>query len=105
MTAAEKAYNDVARKLAEDGAQISNMFGMPSLKVKGKAFAGLAGDAMVFKLTGEPHKRALSEPGATLFEPMSGRPMKEWVQVPHSSAKKWLSFAQSAQEYCSTLKK
>jgi len=105
MKSAEDTYKEVAATMAEDGATISNMFGMPALKVKGKAFAGFANDSMIFKLTGESHKRALAEPGAKLFEPMKGRPMKEWVEVPHSSAKRWHSFAESAREYCATLKK
>lgn len=105
MTPAEKSFNEVAAKRAEDGATVSQMFGMPSLKIKGKAFAGLYENNMVFKLSGESHAAALSEPGAKLFEPMKGRPMKEWVQVPHSSSKKWASFAEEAQHYVSKLKK
>ena len=37
---------------------------------------------MIFKLQGEDHTRALELTGAHLFEPMAGRPMKAWVQVP-----------------------
>ena len=96
---AEGHYNDVSAALAEDGAVSSSMFGMPSLKIKGKAFAGLYEDAMVFKLTGEPHKQALAERGAHLFEPMKGRPMKEWVQVPVASSKQWKEYAREAMKY------
>jgi TfoX/Sxy family transcriptional regulator of competence genes len=107
MKSAEETYNALAAKLAENNAdvKISQMFGMPSLKIKGKAFAGVYEDAMIFKLTGEAHKRALAEPGAKLFEPMAGRPMKEWVEVPFSSSKKWETYAVEALEYVSKLKK
>ena len=98
---AEDHYKDVAEALADDGAVSSQMFGMPSLKINGKAFAGLYEDAMVFKLTGEPHKKALAERGAKLFEPMAGRPMKEWVQVPMASAKQWKVYAEQAMKYVS----
>jgi hypothetical protein len=61
----------------------ASMFGMPGIKRRGgKAFCGLYGDDMIFKLAGEDHERALGLKGAHLFEPMAGRPMKAWVQVP-----------------------
>jgi hypothetical protein len=61
----------------------ASMFGMPGIKRRGgKAFCGLYGDDMIFKLQGEDHVRALSLEAAHLFEPMAGRPMKAWVQVP-----------------------
>ena len=102
---AEKKYDDIAAALAEDGALKSQMFGMPTMKVGGKAFAGLYDEAMVFKLTGEAHKRALAMKGAHLFDPMDGRPMKEWVVVPASGAKEWQSLAKDALAYVSSVKK
>jgi len=96
---AQQQYEEVAAALADDGAVMSAMFGMPSLKIKGKAFAGLFEDEMVFKLTGEAHKKSLAEKGAKLFDPMGGRPMKEWVQVPLSSAKQWKGLAEEAMKY------
>ena len=72
-------YEAVAAALADDGAVMSQMFGMPSLKINGKAFAGLWDEYMIFKLTGDTHAQALAERGAKLFDPMDGRPMKEWV--------------------------
>jgi hypothetical protein len=61
----------------------ASMFGMPGIKRRGgKAFCGLYGDDMIFKLQGEDHASALGLKGAHLFEPMAGRPMKAWVQVP-----------------------
>ncbi len=78
------------------------MFGMPTLMIKGKAFAGLFKDAMVFKLGGENHAHALALPGARLFDPSGrGRAMKEWVEVPPKHAARWTGLARQALSYVS----
>ena len=77
----------------------SKMFGMPCLKVEGKAFAGLYGQAMVFKLGADSRPGALALPGARLFDPMGGRPMKEWVEVPAAQAAHWDRLAEQALAY------
>jgi hypothetical protein len=52
----------------------ASMFGMPGIKRRGgKAFCGLYGNDMIFKLQGEDHTRALELKGAHFFEPMAGR--------------------------------
>ena len=76
----------------------TSMFGMPSIKRRdGKAFAGLYGEDMVFKLEGEAHAAALALEGSRLFEPMAGRPMKAWVQVPPSHETQWADLARKAE--------
>ncbi|MBE3074228.1 MAG: hypothetical protein IMZ75_04670 [Actinobacteria bacterium] len=76
----------------------ASMFGMPSVKRRGgKAFAGLYGDDMVFKLEGDAHAKALALDGAHLFEPMGGRPMKAWVQVPPTHETQWAELARQAE--------
>ena len=81
----------------------SKMFGVPTLKVKGKAFASLFEDEMVFKLTGSAHKAALRLSDAKPFDPSGKqRPMKEWVQVPFAHADKWEVLAESALKYVAT---
>jgi len=100
MTKSESAYESVAKALAgKRGVAASTMFGMPTLKVRGKAFAGLNDDAMIFKLTGAQHAAALALRGAKLFEPMTGRQMKEWVQVPAAHASEWETLAERARDY------
>lgn len=75
-----------------------SMFGMPSVKRRGgKIFAGLFGDDMVVKLAGDAHRRALALDGAHLFEPMAGRPMKAWVQVPPTHETQWAELARTAE--------
>ena len=58
---------------------------------------GLNGDDMVFKLEGEAHEAALALDGAHLFEPVAGRPMKSWVQVPPTHETQWADLARKAE--------
>jgi hypothetical protein len=95
--ATKKAYDEIVASLGVDD---SAMFGMPTMKADGKAFAGIFGDQMVFKLTGTAHADALELKGAELFDPSGmGRAMKEWVVVPKSHAKSWPKIAASALDY------
>jgi hypothetical protein len=83
-------------------AEVSQMFGKPCLKVKGKAFACFFESEMVFKLGGSDHEHALGLSGSGLFDPSGkGRPMKEWVQVTYLHKDKWPEFAKSALAYVS----
>lgn len=76
----------------------ASMFGMPSIKRRGgKAFVGLSGDDVVFKLDGDEHAATLALEGAHLFEPMAGRPMKAWVQVPPTHETQWADLARKAE--------
>ena len=73
------------------------MFGMDGFTANGKAAGGLTGADMVFKLTDPAQReRALTLPGAHLFEPMAGRRMKEWVVVPKAHADSWPELAEIA---------
>lgn len=89
----------VAEMTATSPATASKMFGMPCLKVNGKASAGFTDGSMVFKIGGATHAEALALPGAHLFDPMGGRPMKEWVVVPLAHAARWLALAHDAMRY------
>jgi len=102
MTKAETQFQEIAESLASKKIEVSKMFGMPCYKIKGKAFAGLFGDDMVFKLTGEYHKNALALTGSKLFDPSGmGRAMKEWVQVTPKNSKHWKAFADASLKYVS----
>jgi hypothetical protein len=72
------------------------LFGMPSLTIGGKSFAGLSGEDMIFKLSGKAHAKALALPGAKPFDPMGERPMKAWVQVPPEHSELWPDLAEEA---------
>ena len=57
------------------------MFGYPAAFRNGNMFAGLFQDSMILRL-GEADRLALSKRGGRPFEPMPGRPMREYVVVP-----------------------
>ena len=82
------------------GAEESQLFGKPCFKINGKAFICLFEKCMVFKLTGEIHKDALSLDGSELFDPSKRkRPMKEWIQVPFDYSNNWKKYATAALAY------
>lgn len=97
---AREAYEDIAEELAERGVETSKMFGMPTLKTGGKAFAGLFRGSMVFKLPLGVHKEAMTLRGSKPFDPGGmGRPMKEWVVVTEPYERRWPGFAEVARAY------
>ena len=93
-------FEQVLDELQLEHAEIAarRMFGMRSLAVRGKAFAGLSGEDMIFRLDAgsEAHAKAHALPGAKAFDPMGGRPMKAWVQVPLEQSEWWLDLAEEA---------
>lgn len=92
-------FESLAQTFEARGAKRSKMFGMPVLKAGGKVFAGTFGDAMTFKLGPEDLAKAKTQSGVDAFEPMKGRPMKEWVLVPLAHAKRWQDLAERAFVY------
>src|SRR5438477_5510037 len=60
------------------------MFGMPAAFVGGNLFSGLFEDSMMVRLAPDKREQLLAQPGAQVFAPMAGRPMKEYVVVPDS---------------------
>lgn len=86
--AASPARVDVQRK---------PMFGYPALFLRGNMFAGTFGPKIVVRL-GEAERAKAVHAGATPFEPMPGRAMKEYVVLPASAMKgaplkRWLALA------------
>lgn len=98
MTKEEEFYISTGNKVKNS--EQSSMFGKPCLKINGKAFACFFQNSMVFKLTGDVHKEAISLENSVLFDPSGkNRPMKEWVQVSYNNKDKWDKFADSAFKY------
>jgi hypothetical protein len=94
-------FDRLAETFVARGAMRSQMFGMPVLKTGDKVFAGTFGDAMTFKLGPDHLEQARALAGVESFEPMKGRPMKEWVLVPLAHAKRWPDLAERAFAYVS----
>jgi hypothetical protein len=96
-SATQRRYDEIAAGLASAGVKASSMFGMPTLKLNGKAIGGLWGDAMTFKLAPAALAEALRLEGVNLFDPSGmGRPMKAWVVVPATHAAEWERLAHLA---------
>ncbi len=63
------------------------MLGSISAFVNGNMFAGLFGNDLFVRLSEESREELLEKEGASVLEPMKGRPMKEYVVIPESLAK------------------
>jgi TfoX/Sxy family transcriptional regulator of competence genes len=76
---------------------IRPMFGNMSAFVSGNMFAGLFGTDIFVRLSDENRQELLEEKGASLLEPMKGKPMREYVVIPKTWKNKpeiirlWLS--------------
>ena len=60
------------------------MFGYPAGFINGNMFMGLFQDDMILRLPESLREEFLKKEGAKIFEPMPGRPMREYVVVPPS---------------------
>jgi TfoX/Sxy family transcriptional regulator of competence genes len=60
------------------------MFGYPVCVLRGNMFMGLHQDSLILRLAAADRAEFLARYDAGLFEPMPGRPMKEYVVVPPS---------------------
>ena len=73
------------------------MFGYPCVFAGGNMFGGLHEHRCFVRLGEAQRKRLLDVPGASCFEPIAGRRMKEYVVVPDSFSRaelaEWLALA------------
>jgi len=82
------------------------MFGFPAAFINGNMFMGLHQEDMVLRLPDDARTELLRTTGARIFEPMPGRPMREYVVVPPALLKdrtKLSAWARRALEYSSSL--
>jgi TfoX/Sxy family transcriptional regulator of competence genes len=63
------------------------VFGQPAAFVGGNMFLGVFGDHLFVRLSEADRTIAEKEIGAKPFEPMPGRPMREYVVIPKSVLK------------------
>jgi TfoX/Sxy family transcriptional regulator of competence genes len=60
------------------------MFGYPAAFIAGNLFMGVHQEAVTLRLSEKDRASFLEIDGASVFEPMPGRPMREYVVVPAS---------------------
>jgi TfoX/Sxy family transcriptional regulator of competence genes len=83
------------------------MFGYPAAFVNGNMFMSLFQDDMILRLPESLREDFLKVDGAKIFEPMPGRPMREYVAVPPqvlADKKKLAAWVSRALDYGTSLK-
>jgi TfoX/Sxy family transcriptional regulator of competence genes len=64
-----------------DGVEVRKMFGFPAAFIAGNLTAGLHQDTVMVRLPDAEREERIAE-GWSRFEPMPGRPMREYVALP-----------------------
>jgi len=95
-------------KSVPSGADISlrKMFGYPAAFAGGNLFIGLHQDDFIMRLSEKDRVRFSDEFGERLFEPLPGRPMREYVRLPPellSDARKRASWIRRSLAYAKTI--
>lgn len=73
-------FSELAELAGE--ADRKQMFGYPTCVLNGNMFLGLHEDSLIMRLSEPDRAEFRDRYQAELFEPMPGRPMKEYVVVP-----------------------
>jgi TfoX/Sxy family transcriptional regulator of competence genes len=68
----------------DPGVEVRRMFGCPCFFYGGNMFAGVHQENLFVRLGDDDRAALLALPGAGRFEPMAGRPMREYVCVPQA---------------------
>ena len=96
-------FNDVVGGIA--GVEQRKMFGYPAAFIGGNMVTSLHQESWIVRLS-EAERAERLRGGWTLFEPMAGRPMREYVTLPdavtrdRAEARRWV---EAAADYVSTL--
>lgn len=69
----------------DPGVERRKMFGYPCAFVGGNLFTGLHQENIIVRLAEKDRVVAIDKKGARLFEPMAGRPMREYVVLPQAA--------------------
>lgn len=80
----DKESTELFRSLVpeDDRVTVRPMFGNISAFVNGNMFFGIFGNDLFVRLSIEDREELLKNKGASMLEPMKGRPMKDYVVVP-----------------------
>jgi TfoX/Sxy family transcriptional regulator of competence genes len=87
-------------------AEPRKMFGYPCVFVNGQLFAGVHQENMMLRLSEAERAEFLALDGAARFEPMAGRPMREYVVVPQrmlQSPNELVAWLEKSYAYAKTL--
>ena len=82
------------------------LFGNPCGYVNGNMFTSVHQDQWIVRLPEAQRRTLLGVEGASIFEPMKGRPMLEFVRVPTAmlaNRRQLKGWVKRAFEYCSSL--
>jgi TfoX/Sxy family transcriptional regulator of competence genes len=103
----EELVNTFLAALPEDArVERRKMFGYPCAFVNGNMFTGLHQESLIVRLAEEDRQRLVEKQGARIFEPMPGRPMKEYVSLPDDvldDAKELQGWIRRSLEYAAAL--
>ena len=80
-----------------------SIFGHKGLKVQGKVFVFYNEPNIVVKLRPKDVEEALNITGAKNFDPMGGKPMKEWVEIPYGETQQWFDYSIKGMTYVKSL--
>jgi TfoX/Sxy family transcriptional regulator of competence genes len=78
------------------------MFGYPAAFANGNLFIGLHQDDFIVRLSETDRARFSAQYGERIFEPMKGRPMREYVRLPEdllADARKRAAWIKRSLEY------
>ncbi len=88
------------------GVERRQMFGYPCAFVNGNMFTGLHEERLIVRLPEDRRAELLAVDGASVFEPMKGRPMRQYVVVPPmilGDAKALRAWMRRARDYAASL--
>ena len=83
-TKSPQSLIDLFEKSVPSGTSVSRrkMFGYPAAFANGNLFVGLHQNDFIIRLSEKDRARFSAEFGEPRFEPMPGRPMREYVRLP-----------------------
>lgn len=107
-TKSPQSLIDLFGQSVPSGADISlrKMFGYPAAFAGGNLFIGLHQEDFIMRLSEKDRARFSAEFGERLFEPLPGRPMREYVRLPPellSDARKRASWIRRSLAYAKTI--
>lgn len=107
-TKSPQSLIDLFDKSVPSGTDISRrkMFGYPAAFANGNLFIGLHQNDFILRLSEKDRAQFSAEFGERTFEPMKGRPMREYVRLPEellADARKRASWINLSLRYAETI--